>query len=95
MRVTKQDFLKFACILLVIYPFTSLFSQIQNIVNSVNLDSMIHYVNELSGETAVMINGNQDTVLSRHKNFPGNEKAEILIYNRLERLGLNPQRLTL
>jgi len=93
MNVPKQNSLKFVSIFLTIFPFASLFSQIQNVVNSVNLDSLIHCVKELSSETALMINGNPDTILSRYKNFPGNEKAEILIYNRLQRFGLSPQRL--
>ena len=94
MNCFKKNLFKFIFIVSVIIPFINLFSQIQNIINSVNLDTLIQNVKELSGENEVIINGIPDTILSRNKNYPGNEKAEFLIYNKLESFGLNAQRLT-
>lgn len=94
MDISKQKLPRFVLGFALLFPLASLFSQVQSVINSVNLDTMILCVQGLSGEIEVMINGNPDTIRSRHKDFPGNEKAELLINSKLERYGLNAQRLT-
>jgi hypothetical protein len=69
----------------------NLFSQspvIQQIVNSVNQDSIIHFVKELTGVVPTMINDSSQTILSRHKNQPGNALAENYIRQKLQYYGL-------
>ena len=46
-----------------------------NILNDVELDSLTHFVRQLSGEEQVIINGVPDTIFSRHMDQPGNEIA--------------------
>ena len=48
---------------------------IQNILNDVRIDSLTKFVNELSGQKLVSINGVSDTIHSRHKDSPDNEKV--------------------
>ncbi len=48
---------------------------VEEIFNSVELDSLTKRVRELSGEVPVWIAGEQDTIFSRHKDYPGNELA--------------------
>jgi len=48
---------------------------VQKILNEVNMDSLTFFVKQLTGEEKVIINGIPDTIFSRHKNQPGNEKA--------------------
>ena len=69
----------------------SIFSQspqVQQIINSVNQDSLIQYVKELSGVIPTMINGTMQTIVSRHKNSPSNALAESYIKQKLESYGL-------
>ena len=46
---------------------------IQAIIDSVNIDSLMFRVEEISGERGVFINGVEDTIYSRNKFRPGNE----------------------
>lgn len=48
---------------------------VQNILNDVNMDSLIFFVKQFTGEKQVIINGVPDTIYSRQKTQPGNEKA--------------------
>jgi hypothetical protein len=53
----------------------SLFPQspvVQQIISSVNIDSLIYFVRELSGDVSTILNGTSQTILSRHKYQPGN-----------------------
>ena len=61
---------------------------VQQIIDSVNIDSLIFFVKELSGEVPTIINGTQQTILSRHKDQPGNDLAKIYIKQKLESYGL-------
>jgi len=75
----------------IIFFQTNLFSQspvVQQIINSVNQDSLIHFVKELSGVVPTIINGTSQTILSRHKNQPGNALAETYIKQKLQSYGL-------
>ena len=70
---------------------TNLFPQspiVQQIINSVNIDSLIYFVRELSGEVPTIINGTSQTILSRHRDQPGNALAETYIKQKLESYGL-------
>ena len=62
---------------------------VQQIMNSVKQDSIIHFVKELSGAVPTVINGTAQTILSRNKNQPGNALAETYIKQKLESYGLS------
>jgi len=78
-------------LLLVFFAQTSLFPQdpaVQNIINQTNLDSLVYFVKELSGEVSTIIGGTPYTILSRHKLQPGNNKAADYIKQKLQSYGL-------
>lgn len=62
-------------------------AEIQNILDGVHVDSLKKYVRQLSGEEPVMINGEQERIVSRHYIEPGNELAYQFIREELERHG--------
>jgi hypothetical protein len=69
------------------------FSQAQNpyitsILNEIKIDSLVNFVENISGEKGVVVNGNLDTIYSRHKSRPGNELAFKYIIQEFERFGL-------
>jgi hypothetical protein len=61
---------------------------VQQIINSVNQDSLIFFVRELSGDTSTIINGTPQTIQSRNKNQPGNALAETYLKQKLQGYGL-------
>lgn len=61
---------------------------IQTIINQTNLDSLTHFVRELSGEVQTIINGSPYTIVSRHKNNASNDKAADYIKQKLQNYGL-------
>lgn len=61
---------------------------IQEIIDAVNIDSLMFFVEELSGERSTLINGSPYTIVSRHKNSPSNDKAADYIKQKLESYGL-------
>jgi len=61
---------------------------VQQIINSVNQDSLIYFVRELSGNVTTIINGTSQTILSRNKYQPGNALAETYIKQKLQAYGL-------
>ena len=61
---------------------------IQEVINKTNLDSLIYFVKELSGDVQTIIGGSPYTILSRHKNQPGNDKAADYIKQKLQSYGL-------
>lgn len=61
---------------------------VQQIVNSVNQDSLIYFVRELSGNVPTTINGILQTIVSRNKYQPGNALAETYIKQKLQSYGL-------
>ncbi len=72
---------------------TAQFSQAQNpyitsILNDIKIDSLVNFVENISGEKGVVVNGNLDTIYSRHKSRPGNELAFKYIIQEFERFGL-------
>ncbi len=62
---------------------------IQTIIDETNLDSLITFVEELTGEVSTIIGGTPYTILSRNKNQPGNDKAADYIQQKLEYYGLD------
>jgi hypothetical protein len=61
---------------------------VQTIINQTNLDSLVYFVKELSGEVPTIINGSPYTIVSRHKNNPSNDKAADYIKQKLNSYGL-------
>jgi len=61
---------------------------VQEIINQANIDSLIFFVEELSGEVETNIGGSSYTILSRNKYQPGNDKAADYIQQKLESYGL-------
>jgi len=61
---------------------------VQSIINQTSLDSLIHFVEELSGEVQTIINGTPYTIVSRHWNNPSNDMAANYIKQKLNSYGL-------
>jgi len=61
---------------------------IQEIINKTNLDSLIYFVKELSGEVQTVIGDTSYTIVSRHKFQSGNDKAADYIKQKLNLYGL-------
>jgi hypothetical protein len=85
---------KFLPVLLLVVFFVpnKIYSQsqiIQTIIDQTNLDSLITFVEELTGEVSTIIGGTPYTILSRNKNQPGNDKAADYIEQKLEYYGLD------
>jgi acetylornithine deacetylase/succinyl-diaminopimelate desuccinylase-like protein len=62
---------------------------VQSIINQTNLDSLIFFVEELSGEVQTIISGTPYTIVSRNKYQPSNDKAADYIEQKLEYYGLD------
>ena len=58
-------------------------NHIESIINSVNVDSLVHYVNILSGEKPVTIYNQIEQITSRHSDYNGNTVAGNYIYKKL------------
>jgi len=63
-------------------------STIQTIINNTNLDSLMHFVKELSGEVQTVINGTPYTIVSRRWNHTGNDMSAFYIKQKLNSYGL-------
>ncbi|MBE0572646.1 MAG: M20/M25/M40 family metallo-hydrolase [Ignavibacteriaceae bacterium] len=61
---------------------------IQTIINQTNLDSLMHFVEELSGEVSTIIGGSPYTIVSRNKNNASNNMAANYIKQKLDSYGL-------
>lgn len=62
---------------------------VQEIINRTSLDSLLKFVNELSGEVSVVVGGVTQTITSRNKNYPGNNIAAAYLKEKLQGYGLN------
>ncbi len=60
---------------------------IQGILDAVEIDSLLHYVNELTGEVPVNLSGGPATIVSRHSNNAGNILAQEYLTGKLEQFG--------
>lgn len=65
--------------------------QIIQLINKLSKDSLSLYLRQLSGDTSCVISGQPYTILSRHKNQPGNDKASQYIYEKFQSWGLQVQ----
>ncbi len=65
--------------------------QIIQLINNVSGDSIALYIRQLSGDTSCVIGGQPYTIVSRHKNQPGNDKASQYIYEKFQSFGLQVQ----
>jgi len=79
-------------IYIVLFSVTNsfLFAQnpiVQNIVDHVNLDSLVSWVNKLSGQVPVVVNGQQQTIATRQHQTLGNEIAFQYLKTELMRYG--------
>jgi hypothetical protein len=61
---------------------------VQAIIDQTNIDSLVYFVKELSGEVQTIIGGSPYTIVSRHKNQPSNDKAADYIKQKLNSYGL-------
>ena len=71
---------------------TNVFSQspvVESIINQTNLDSLIFFVEELSGGVQTIIGGTPYTIVSRNKYQLSNDKAADYIEQKLEYYGLD------
>jgi hypothetical protein len=64
-------------------------SLIQSLIDQTNLDTLIHFVNILSGEDSVTINDSTYLLLSRNVLHPHNDLAADFIFQTLNRFGLS------
>lgn len=61
---------------------------LQTIVDQTNPDSLQKYVKQLSGILPVFLGSQPDTIHSRHRDYPGNDKAADFIQLKFESFGL-------
>lgn len=66
---------------------------LQDIINNVNIDSLIKNVHQLTGITPISLNGQMETIDSRHYLQPGNEKAFQFLKNRIHDYGYSTDSL--
>jgi hypothetical protein len=83
---------KLFTVLLLLFSFQLSFAQhsplVQNLLDQVIQDSLVHYVKELSGNIQTTIGGSPYTIISRHKLQPGNDMATQYLKEKLESYGL-------
>jgi hypothetical protein len=60
---------------------------VQAILDSVRIDSMMLYLNELTGEVPIDLGNGPETIVSRHKNNPGNALAQAWLEHKLVQFG--------
>ena len=86
-----KKFLSFFLVLFVTVQ-SNILSQspiVQQIIDSVNQDSLIFFVRELTGDMPTIINGTSQTIMSRYNFQPENELAKFYIKQKFESYGLN------
>lgn len=64
---------------------------VQAIIDSVRIDSMMLYLNELTGEVPIDLGNGPETIVSRHKNNPGNALAQAWLEHKLTQFGYTTQ----
>ena len=62
---------------------------VQTIINQTNIDSLVYFVEELSGEVTTLIGGVPSTIVSRNKYETGNELAAQYLEQKLLSYGLD------
>lgn len=63
---------------------------VQSILDGVEVDSMLQYVGDISGENPVLIDGNWETITSRHKLNVGNAHTSTYLFDKFTSFGLQP-----
>lgn len=89
----KDTVARFSFLIFLIFT-TNIFSQppqIVQLVNQVNKDSIALFIRQLSGDTSCVIGGSSYTIVSRHKNQPGNDKAAQFIFEKFQSWGYQVQ----
>lgn len=76
-------------ILIIKLDINAQFNILEDIKNQVEIDSLLKYVEELSGVVPVIVNGQQYTISSRHKNYPTNDIAAEYLFEKLVSYGLD------
>jgi hypothetical protein len=61
---------------------------VQQIIDDINIDSLTQFVNEISGEIPVIINGQSVTITTRYYNTSTNDKAADFVKAKFESYGL-------
>jgi hypothetical protein len=61
---------------------------VQQVINNVNIDSLTQFVNELSGEVPVIINGQPITITTRYYSSATNDKAADYVKAKFDSYGL-------
>jgi len=82
---------KYILSLLIIFSFYRISAQddrIINIINSVELDSLIKHIEILSGEDSVEISGSKYLIKNRSYDQPGNEIAAEYLFEEINKYGL-------
>ena len=57
------------------------------ILDQLRIDSMMHYVRQLSGEIPVDLGNGPEVIASRHRDAPGNDRAQLLIEQKFAQFG--------
>lgn len=63
---------------------------VQSIIDAVSIDSLMHDLGLLSGESPIDIGNGPETIVSRNKNQPGNPLAADWLQQRFEQMGFTP-----
>lgn len=63
---------------------------VQDVIDAMEIDSMIHYVEDLSGETMVDVGAGPELIRSRNKFNEGNAKAQAYLEQKLVQFGYTP-----
>ncbi len=64
---------------------------VQGILDALQIDSMMLYVEQLSGEVPVDVGNGPELIVSRHKFNPGNDVAQAWLEIKLAEFGYEPQ----
>ena len=82
---------KLFLLLAILLGIESLYPQsptVQAVINQTNIDSLVYFVRELSGDVQTVIGGSPYTIVSRNKNQPSNNMAANYIKEKLQSYGL-------
>ncbi len=82
---------RFHVLLVLLFFSSTLYAQrafVNNIIHSVNIDSLMLTVRQLSGDTTVIINNNIDTIKNRYADSTDIKKAANFIKQKLNSFGL-------
>ncbi len=58
------------------------------VIQNINIDSLMYYVKELSGKVNIILNGQSTKIVSRHKNNSDNAKAADYLYQKFSQYNI-------